>query len=281
MSVLDAHVHVWDPQRVPHPWLANVPGLDRAFLPADIDTAGGRIDGWVFVETDADPSWAAFEVDWVAGLEWPGLAGIVAHAEMGGGNLGAQLDALADRPLVVGVRPSVQDGPDERIASAAFARDLRLLGERGLSFDACVRWGQLDVLAEAAEQAPGTRIVLDHLGKPPVADGLDSEAGTRWRRSIERLARLPHVFVKCSGIPGEAGSGPVFDGVAGVFDRVALDAFGAERAMFGSDWPVSGVPGTGVPVDRALDALREAASDAEWAHLAGETAREFYGLPGA
>jgi len=116
--------------------------------------------------------------------------------------------------------------------------------------------------------------VLDHLGKPPVLEGLDSAQGSAWRRGIERLAALPNVFVKCSGMPAEAGD--AFHEIAGVFDRIALDAFGADRGMFGGDWPVSGSEGFGVPVGRALDALRAVASDAEWERLTGGTAREFY-----
>lgn len=276
MTILDAHVHVWDPEQIPHPWLEDAPPLNRAFFPGNIDTAGGRISEWVFIETDAIPAFARAEADWVASLDWPGLRGIVAHVEMARGDLDAQLDDLQGARLLVGVRPSLQNGPTDIIASGEFAADLRDIGSRGLAFDACVRWHQIEALAEAAAGAPDTRIVLDHLGKPPVLEGLESAQGSAWRRGIERLASLPNVFVKCSGVPGEAGD--AFGEVAGIFDRVALDAFGAERAMFGSDWPVSGEVGFGVPVARAVDALRLVSSSDEWARLSGNTAREFYSL---
>ena len=276
MTILDSHVHVWDPEQIPHPWLEEAPALNRAFLPGNIDTAGGRIGEWIFVETDAIPAFARAEADWVAGLDWPGLRGIVAHVEMARGDIEPQLDELEGARLLVGVRPSLQNGPADVIASAELAADLREVGSRGLVFDACVRWHQLEALVQASSAAPETRIVLDHLGKPPVLEGLDSAQGSAWRRGIERLAALPNVFVKCSGVPAEAGQ--AFGEVAGVFDRVALDAFGAERAMFGSDWPVSGEVGFGVPVARAVDALRETVTDAEWVRLAGDTARAVYGL---
>lgn len=276
MTILDSHVHVWDPREIPHPWLEDVDVLNRPFLPADIDTAGGQISRWIFVETDAIASFARVEADWVASLDWPGLDGIVAHVEMARGDIAHQLDDLQDARLLVGVRPSLQNGPSEFISSPEFASDLREVGARGLAFDACVRWHQLDALVEAAETAPETRIVLDHLGKPPVLEGLVSAQGSAWRRGIERLASLPNVFVKCSGMPAEAGE--AFDEVAGVFDRVALDAFGADRAMFGGDWPVSGSEGFGLPIERAIDALRAVSSDAEWTRLAGDTARDFYRL---
>lgn len=276
MTILDSHVHVWDPEQIPHPWLEEAPALNRAFLPGNIDTAGGRIGEWIFVETDAIPAFARAEADWVASLDWPGLRGVVAHVEMARGDVELQLDELQGARLLVGVRPSLQNGPADIIASSEFAADLREIASRGLAFDACVRWHQLDALVEAASRAPETRIVLDHLGKPPVLEGLESAQGSAWRRGIEHLAALPNVFVKCSGVPAEAGD--AFDEVAGVFDRVALDAFGSERAMFGSDWPVSGEAGFGLPVARAVDALRAAVSEAEWSHLAGATARAFYGI---
>ena len=276
MTILDSHVHVWDPEQIPHPWLEEAEPLNRAFLPANIDTAGGRIGEWIFVETDAIPAFARAEADWAASLDWPGLVGIVAHVEMARGDIEAQLDELQGARLLVGVRPSLQNGPADVISSEEFAADLREIASRGLTFDACVRWHQLDALVSAAKAAPEARIVLDHLGKPPVLEGLDSAQGHAWRRGIEALAALPNVFVKCSGVPAEAGD--AFDEVAGIFDRVALDAFGAQRAMFGSDWPVSGEVGFGLPVARAVDALRAVVSDAEWAWLAGETARAFYGI---
>ncbi|MGO1234933.1 MAG: amidohydrolase family protein [Microbacterium gubbeenense] len=276
MTILDSHAHVWDPREIPHPWLEGNDVLNRPFLPADIDTAGGLIDRWIFVETDAIASFARVEADWVASIDWPGLEGIVAHVEMARGDIEHQLDDLQDARLLVGVRPSLQNGPSEFISSPEFAADLREIGERGLAFDACVRWHQLDALVAAAENAPDTRIVLDHLGKPPVLEGLEGAQGSAWRRGIEHLAALPNAFVKCSGMPAEAGE--AFDEVAGTFDRVALDAFGADRAMFGGDWPVSGSEGFGVPLARAIDALRAVSSDAEWARLAGDTAREFYRL---
>lgn len=277
MSVLDAHAHVWDPRILSYPWLRGVPPLDRPLLPADIDDADGRISEWVFVEADADPADARAEIDWVASLDWPGLVGVVGHVEVAA-DVDRQLDGLAEQPLLVGVRPSLQGAPDALLASDDLVRVLRRAGARGLTFDACVRWPQIDLLADALAQAPGVRVVLDHLGKPPVADGLASDAGERWRGSLTRLAALPDVVVKISGLPAEAGGEEGFLASAGAFERVALDAFGAERAMFGGDWPVSGPPNVGVPVARALDALRREASEDEWEMLSGSTARAFYGI---
>lgn len=277
MSVLDAHAHVWDPGLLSYPWLAGLPALNRPHLPPDIDDADGRIASWVFVEADAEPAFARAEVDWVAGLDWPGLAGIVGHVEARG-DIDRQLDDLAGQPLVVGVRPSLQNASDDHLASDDLLHTLRRTGERGLTFDACVRCGQLDLLADSIAQAPDTAVVLDHLGKPPVVDGIASDAGRLWRRALDRLAALPNVSLKCSGLPAESGDEETFLARAADFTRAGLDAFGAGRAMFGGDWPVSGPGATGIPVAAAIDALRLEASEDEWEALSGATAREFYGV---
>ncbi|MBO3662841.1 amidohydrolase family protein [Microbacterium stercoris] len=257
-GVLDAHVHVWAPSRLAYPWLRDEPALDRDFGPDDVDDADGAITEWVFVE--ADSSAPLDEVAWVSGLAWPGLRAIVAKVDL----RHPRLDELTQAPLVRGVRHLLQD---QRITEDLLP-GLRAAGERGLTFDATVRWPQLDALAALLAAAPGTPTVLDHLGKPPVRMGLDSAEGQEWRRSIHRIAALPHVQVKLSGLPAEGGLGHEFL-------EETLEAFGSERCLFGGDWPVSGVPGAGTPVADALAAVRSVTSDER---VFGANARAFYGV---
>ena len=218
--------------------------LNRPFLPADIDTAGGLIDRWIFVETDAIASFARVEADWVASIDWPGLEGIVAHVEMAGGDIEHQLDDLQGdaRLLVGGAAVARRTAPPSSISSPEFLPPTcaRSASAASPSMRASLaRAGRRS--SGPPRDAPTRASVLDHLGKPPVLEGLEGAQGSAWRRGIEHLAALPNAFVKCSGMPAEAGE--AFDEVAGTFDRVALDAFGADRAMFGGDWPVSGSEG--------------------------------------
>lgn len=281
MQVIDSHTHVWDPRRFDYPWLAGLEPLDRPMLPADIDRADGRVTGMVFVQADCEPGSALDEARWVDGLDWPELAGIVAAADFRDrAGLPAHLDALTAIRRVVGVRHLLQDEPDDFFTSPALREGFAALAERRLTFDACVRHEQLPLLVSLLATTPSPRVVVDHLGKPPVDEGIDSESGRRWASAIDELAALDSVSIKVSGLAPEARDARSLDRNAGGFIRHAVDAFGAERSMLGSDWPVSATLGGGGTFAEWIDRVHAAAgrSTAESRALDGGTAASFYGL---
>jgi len=270
VSVLDTHVHVWDAGVLDYPWLRGTP-LPAVRLPAHL----GHDDA-IFVEADARADLALAEVRWVAGLDWPGLRGIVAAADLRGPTLGADLDALTATGPVVGVRDLLQDEPVAQWRPRERADGLRELARRGLTFDACVRHPQLDALADLLEAAPETRVVLDHLGKPPLDAGLHSAAGQTWQRALRRIAALPRTGVKLSGLPAETDDRALFDAHADAFLEAALEAFGPERAMFGSDWPVSAMRGVAESAGTWAARVRRVAGDG-WDAVSRRTGAAFYG----
>ena len=173
--LVDSHVHFWDPVARHHDWLADVPELNRRFAPADYGAGHHALVGIVFVQADCRDDEALAEARWVSDLAGSDsrIRGIVAYAPVHeGAGVEAHLDALAELPLVVGVRRLLQDGPLEAITDAALIRGVRLLAERQLRFDVCIRHQQLPAVIELAEACADTRFVLDHLGKPPVAAGV-------------------------------------------------------------------------------------------------------------
>ncbi|QIG39422.1 amidohydrolase family protein [Microbacterium sp. 4R-513] len=277
MSVLDTHVHVWDPTRLTYPWLDGLAALDRPFLPCEYQGAERAI----FVQADCLPDQALAEARWVAGLYWPELAGIVAGADLRSPDLEAHLDALGEVGRVVGIRHLLQGEDAARFADPALRRGLRALASRGLTFDACVRHPQLPALVELVEAVPGLRVVLDHIGKSPVAEGISSDAGRQWRIWLRRLSALPDVHVKLSGLPAETDDAPAFFTQADDFIRFAVDAFGPERAMVGSDWPVSEKFGAKVGPEEWIERVRFATGlvGDEWDAIAATTAARFYRVP--
>ncbi|WP_395243525.1 amidohydrolase family protein [Agromyces sp. MMS24-K17] len=286
--LLDTHVHVWDPTRLDYLWLAGLPALDHPFLPAEVDRADGATARMVFVQADCRADQSLDEAHWVAGLaaDWPELAGIVAAADLRSASLAEHLDALADiggpdgTRLVRGIRHLLQGEPVEAFADPALRRGLELLAERGIPFDACVVHPQLDALADLLDAVPELDVVLDHVGKPPVDAGLDSDAGRAWADALDRLADRPGTHVKLSGLAAEASDRASLDAHADAFLARALDAFGADRAMLGSDWPVSARLGAGGSFADWAARVRRVAEDGghEWAAIAGGTGARVYGL---
>jgi L-fuconolactonase len=279
-SVLDTHVHVWDPRTLDYAWLDGLTALDRPFLPDDYRRGGGA-DRVVFVQADCRPEQSIDEARWVASLDWPELAGIVAAADLRAPDLEGALDALAQVGRVVGIRHLLQDEDVAGLTDRSLQRGLAVLAERGLTFDACIRHPQLDALVDLLATVPGGRVVLDHVGKPPIGDGLDSAAGGRWAAGIHRLAALPGTYVKLSGLPAEAMDAAAHDAHADDFLRLAVDVFGPDRAMVGSDWPVSARLGASVAPDAWAERVRTATALAghEWEQGSSQTGARFYGLP--
>jgi L-fuconolactonase len=280
-GILDTHVHVWDPTRLDYPWLREVAALDRPMLPAAVELADDGSGGAVFVEADRLPGQAVDEVRWVASLDWPQLRGIVAAAELRAADLRGHLDALAEAGPVVGIRHLLQGEDAERWRDdAALLRGLHAVAEQGWTFDACVRWEQLEALGELLGAVPELPVVIDHLGKPPLDAGPDSTAGRSWEAALRRLAARPGTVVKLSGLSAEAADPAAFERHADAFLARGLEIFGAERAMFGSDWPVSPLLGAAVPtaawaarVERVTRGL-----GADWDAVAGRTGARFYGV---
>lgn len=276
----DTHVHLWDPRRARYDWLREVPALDAPHDMAAFRHAHDGVDvsRVVFVECTVafDDEVACDEVMWVQRLAQRDsrLAGIVAHASLErGAAVAGHLRWLAARPLVKGVRRLLQDEPDGFCLQPAFVEGVRLLAEFGLSFDACVYHHQLPQVIALVDHCPEVHFVLDHLGKPAA----EEESMEPWRTHLTALAERPHVACKVSGLLTEAGAGWTPDRVRPYLE-VAVEAFGFDRLLFGSDWPVLTLAGT-YPQWVAL--VREAVagcSEAERAALFHDNATRVYRL---
>ena len=239
---IDTHLHLWDRDRFDYDWLRAEPALPRRFLPTDL--AGEEPAAAVFVQAGCAPDQGVAEAHWVADIaaRWPVLRAVVAFAPLELGVAARQvLDELSAVPLVRGVRRLLQDESDEWLERPQLVEGLRLVADAGLVFDACIRHAQLSQMLRLRRLAPQGVIVLDHLGKPPVAAGWRSQQSERWKAGIQALAREPNTVVKLSGIAPEAGPGPIAE-QARPFLLTALEAFGPARSMAGSDWPVSAAP---------------------------------------
>jgi L-fuconolactonase len=240
---IDTHVHLWDRTQVPYPWLDGFPSIAGRHTPAELraelqaETGARFPDKILIVEGDCDRARAFDEVraiETMASTE-PAIAGIVAFAPMDrGAETIAALDRLRARPLVRGVRHLIQGEADPDFCRRPeFIAGVRAAGERGLSFDLCVKHHQLSSVVDLVSACPGTRFILDHAGKPDIR-GQKLEP---WREKITTLAWLPHVACKLSGLVTEADPAWTIDDLRPYVDHL-LARFGAGRLIFGSDWPV-------------------------------------------
>jgi L-fuconolactonase len=241
--MIDSHVHFWDPRVLDYPWLQGLPALNRPFLPADYsspDSSNGH--ALVFVEANCRPDQYLEEGAFVERLANEGapIAGIVAFADMTCGPAVANmLDAVCRFPHVCGVRHNIQGQPRGFCLSDAFVTGVRSVGEQNLTFDLCITHDQLADALELVRRCPATRFVLDHCAKPAIrGNRLDP-----WRDGIARLAREPNVVAcKLSGLLTEAMPG-TSDADLVPYANAVVNAFGVERMMYGSDWPVLTVAG--------------------------------------
>ncbi|MFS0894352.1 amidohydrolase family protein [Microbacterium sp. 179-I 3D3 NHS] len=242
MRVIDSHLHLWDSGVLEYSWLSGP--LDFRFAETELDHArlpGATAEKAVFVQAETDEEHFLGEVRWVSEMaDRIGVVGIVAGMRLDRGvDTITHLDELSAHPLVVGVRHNLQGESDGLAVSTAFVTGAREVAARGWTFDACIRASQLPEVARLAGAIPELRMVLDHLGKPAVGTaGAPRLPSVEWVRDLDELARHPEVFCKLSGLPAEAGGDWSREQLEPFLD-VAADAFGEDRLMWGSDWPVS------------------------------------------
>ncbi|MGG2463356.1 amidohydrolase family protein [Streptomyces sp. RGM 3693] len=272
---IDAHHHLWDLTRRDQPWMDG-PWADpirRSYAPADLvpHLAAHRIAGTVLVQSSASYR-ETVELLAVAAGDGP-VRGVVGWADLTAAGLP---DALAALPAgLVGLRHQVQDEPDpDWLARPAVRRGLRTLADRGLVYDLLVTPRELPAAQAAVRALPELSFVLDHAAKPAVAHG----GWQPWADALTALATLPNVTCKLSGLVTEADWSAWRPPQILPYARHALDVFGPDRVMFGSDWPVCTLAaGYGDVV-----ALAEAATDhltaPERAAVFGGTATRVYGL---
>ena len=273
---IDAHQHFWTYSPQEYGWInSDMAVLKRDRLPDDllilIGSAG--IGGTVAVQarqTVAETSWLLELADQHAFIK-----GVVGWVDLCSAELRSQLSRLSAHPKFRGVRHVVQDEPDDRfLLREDFLRGLGMLAEFGLTFDILIFPRHLARACDLVARFPEQRFVLDHIAKPRIKDGLI----TQWAVDVRRLAAFPNVFCKVSGMVTEADWQQWQQDDFRPYLEVVLEAFGAQRTMFGSDWPVCMLAGTYADVIEVVSPFVGQLPHADQVAFWGETAQRFYGL---
>lgn len=303
---VDAHHHLWDPGHRRQGWLEtpDTAPLRRRFDLADLAAVTGPagVGATVLVQVlpdaqetveflalaatsgDADPTrrgrGAADGSDGgvAHGSDGPVVAGVVGWVDLTAPEVGDRLAELRAGPggdRLVGIRHLVQDEPDpDWLTRPDVLRGLRAVAAAELVVDLLVRPHQLPAATRAVRAVPDGRFVLDHLGKPPVAQGHLAP----WSVRVQELAATGRTAVKLSGMVTETAAGREPVAQLRPFSTVVLEAFGPDRVMVGSDWPVCLLRSTYAQTLAVTDVLTDQLSPAELACVRGGTATRWYGL---
>jgi L-fuconolactonase len=277
-TVTDAHQHFWQLSRpFNYAWLdsgQNRP-IRRDYLPADLEphlrAAGGARTVVVQTQHDLD------ENRWALGLaeSHDFIAGVVGWVDLASPACEEQLLEFAGHPKFVGVRHVTQDEPDDDfIVRPNVVRGLRVLEQHDVPFDLLFYVRHLRHAAVLARQLPGLRMVIDHLAKPPIRERRTDD----WLPDFRAAAAFPNVFCKVSGMVTEADWRTWTAADLKPYVQMALDCFGPERCLFGSDWPVCELAATYEEVYGAFCEALGPVSEDERAQVLGGTATRFYGL---
>lgn len=274
---IDAHQHFWTYSADEYGWISDdMRAIRHDFLPPMLEAIHAAVgfDGSVAVQARQTLA----ETRWLLELarRHAGIRGVVGWVPLAATDLAAHLDALAGFAALKGVRHVVQAEPDpDFLAADAFNAGLRQITARGLVYDLLIVAKQLPAAIAFVDRHPRQMFVLDHIAKPVLARDPDPI----WRQHIAELARRPNVACKFSGVVTETpGWSWDLDLVRRHFE-VVLEAFGPQRLMFGSDWPVCLVAAEYAAWLQCVEACAAPLSPDEKVQLFGGTATRVYKLP--
>ncbi len=284
VPVVDAHVHLWDPEQFRMSWLDSTPLLNQRYLLPEYEehTRGIDIQSMVYMQVEVETPYAYLEAAFVCELAKQDrrIQAIVAWAPLEYGDRSRVfLEALVRlSPLIKGIRRIIQFETDPGFCLRTdFVRGVHILSEYGLTFDICIDHRQMSNAIALVRQCPNTSFILDHIGKPDIRN----HAIEPWKRQLVEMAGLPNVACKISGLVTEANHNAWTPEDLRPFIGHVLDCFGEDRVLFGSDWPVVLQASA---YDRWADTLNDLSShlsSVARAKLWVENARRIYRLPKA
>ena len=273
---IDAHQHFWQYNPAAHAWMTDaMAALKHDHLPEDLEPllASLGFDGCIAVQA----SQSLEETRWLLELAEQNdfVRGVVGWVDLRSPELPAQLEQFAVHPRLVGVRHIVQDEPDDHfMLRDDFRAGIAQLGECGLTYDVLIYPRQLPAAVKLVQEFPQQRFVLDHIAKPGIAEGKLA----KWEDGVRELARMPNICCKLSGMVTETRWKQWQPRDFHPYLDVVFDAFGPERLMIGSDWPVCTLSAEYESAMRIVIDYIEQFPAAAQEGILGRNCAHFYGL---
>ena len=233
--IIDAHQHFWKYNPVRDSWITDsMKVIRKDFLPKDLKPIldANGVDGCIAVQADQSEEETEFLLK--CAQENPFLKGVVGWVDLMAGNVEERLANYSRNEYFKGVRHIVQAEKDDFLLNKDFQNGVGKLSQYGLSYDLLIYPRQFPATLEMVEKFPNQIFVLDHIAKPSVSEKLDAE----WVKNILLLSKHENVFCKISGMVTETKN---FEWVKSDFTPYlasVVSAFGTDRLLYGSDWPV-------------------------------------------
>jgi len=274
---IDSHQHFWKASRGDYHWMGPaVQVLCRDYLPPDLlpHLKKNKMDKTILVQAAQTKAETDFLLDLAAQYDF--IAGVIGWLDMDSPDFPKQLDLYAKKPKFLGIRPMLQDLPDDDwILRPRVIQALKWVVDRDMPFEFLTYTRHLPHVLTVLETVPGLRAVVDHVSKPEIKNRkLDP-----WRELMARVAKHPSVYCKLSGMITEADHKTWTPDDLRPYVEHVLDCFSVDRVMFGSDWPVCLLAGSYDQVTAALQAVIKPRIDKRGeAAVFGENAARFYKL---
>jgi L-fuconolactonase len=273
---IDAHHHFWRYDPAEYGWISEtMPAIRRDFFPADLEAEIQvvGVDGAISVQARQSLEETRWLLELAGGNDF--IKGVVGWIPLAAADVRAQLDGISGAAKLVGIRHIVQNEADDNfILREDFNRGVAALKDFGLTYDILIYERHLPQAAQFVDRHPQQVFVLDHLAKPRVKEN-ELEP---WRTNIRQLAERQNVYCKVSGLVTEADWQSWSAGQLLPYLETALEAFGPQRLMFGSDWPVCLLAASYRQWHDLVAGFCSRLSVSEQARIFGGTAIEAYGL---
>ncbi len=273
---LDAHQHFWRYSPAEYPWIPPSSPIHHDFLPHQLLPLlqAAHLDGSIAVQARQSLDENSFLLQLAD--QYPSIRGVVGWVDLASPNVHRQLADFHRHPCAVGIRHVAQDEPDDHfLARPHIVRGIARLQDFGLTYDILIYPRQLPAALELVRQLPQQPFVLDHLAKPLIRQ----RALDPWRSQLRQLAQAPNCFCKLSGLVTEAPTGPWQPADFYPCLDAAWEAFGEDRLMFGSDWPVCLLNGDYPSVRSLIHDYVQSKKPAALPKVFGQNAQRFYRIP--
>ena len=273
---IDAHQHFWQYNPQEYAWIDDsMSALRRDFLPTDLrpELKQSGFNGTIAVQAQQTLAETKWLLDLAAASSF--VLGVVGWVDLQSPDVVSHLAELAGNPKLVGIRHVVQSEPDDQfLLRPRFLRGISVLEKFGLTYDILIYPRHLPVAIEFVQRFPRQRFVLDHLAKPLIKSG----ALQPWAAGIRKLGEFPNVYCKLSGLVTEADWNDWEPAQIKPYLDVALESFGSERLMIGSDWPVCTVAASYSEVMSLISEYFSSYSDEVRNAVLGGNAAKFWDL---